>query len=209
MNKLTTKMGVLMSLLLIYIPWMVKGQSLSLDSCYYLASQHFPTQKSFKLITENKELEIDNLNKSLRPSILVGAQATFQSEVTRLPFNVPGTTVNPLSRDQYKFYTDISQSILPLFYKEEKENLIIAQSGVSQKKSEIEIYKLREVILQTYFGLLLLDGQLNQIKPVVLKDIQTGIEKLIATQNAGTSSKTQVLILEAEKLKIEQNKVPY
>lgn len=203
MNKLTTKMGVFMSLLLIYIPWIVKGQSLSLDSCYYLASQHLPTQKSFKLITENKELEINNLNKSLRPSILVGAQATFQSEVTRLPFNVPGTTVNPLSRDQYKVYTDISQSILPLFYKEEKENLIIAQSGVSQKKSEIEIYKLREVILQTYFGLLLLDGQMNQIKPV-LNDIQTGIEKLTANQNAGTSSKTQVLILEAEKLKIEQ-----
>lgn len=194
--------GILIFLSLFYLPEL-KGQTLSLDSCYNLARQHFPIQKSFQLIAENQNLELDHLNKSLRPVLQLGGQATFQSEVTRLPLNIPGTIINPLSRDQYKIYSDISQSILPLFYKEEKRNLLVAQSALNQKKSEVELYKLREVILQTYFGLLLLDGQLNQIKPV-LKDIEAGIEKLTAFQNAGTSSKTQILILKAEKLKIEQ-----
>lgn len=179
------------------------GQALTLDSCQYYARQHFPLLKSLALIQENKSLETDHLNNSLRPVIQIGGQATYQSEVTRLPFMIPGTNINPLSRDQYKVFTDISQSITPLFQKKEKEQLIAAQTIFQQKKTEIEIYKLREVVIQTYFGLLLLEGQLNQIKPV-LKDIETGIEKLKIAESAGTSSTAQILMLAAEKLKVEQ-----
>lgn len=185
------------------LPTLTMGQALTLDSCQYYARQHFPLLKSLALIQENKSLETDRLNNSLRPVIQVGGQATYQSEVTRLPFIVPGTNINPLSRDQYKVFTDISQSITPLFQKKEKEQLIAAQTLFQQKKTEIEIYKLREVVIQTYFGLLLLEGQLNQIKPV-LKDIETGIEKLKIAESAGTSSTAQILMLAAEKLKVEQ-----
>ena len=185
------------------LPTLTIGQALTLDSCQYYARQHFPLLKSLALIQENKSLETDQLNNSLRPVIQIGGQATYQSEVTRLPFMIPGTNINPLSRDQYKVFTDISQSITPLFQKKEKEQLIAAQTIFQQKKTEIEIYKLREVVIQTYFGLLLLEGQLNQIKPV-LKDIETGIEKLKIAESAGTSSTAQILMLAAEKLKVEQ-----
>lgn len=185
------------------LPTLTIGQALTLDSCQYYARQHFPLLKSLTLIQENKSLETDHLNNSLRPVIQIGGQATYQSEVTRLPFMIPGTNINPLSRDQYKVFTDISQSITPLFQKKEKEQLIAAQTIFQQKKTEIEIYKLREVVIQTYFGLLLLEGQLNQIKPV-LKDIETGIEKLKIAESAGTSSTAQILMLAAEKLKVEQ-----
>ncbi len=185
------------------LPTLTIGQALTLDSCQYYARQHFPLLKSLALIQENKSLETDHLNNSLRPVIQIGGQATYQSEVTRLPFMIPGTNINPLSRDQYKVFTDISQSITPLFQKKEKEQLIAAQTIFQQKKTEIEIYKLREVVIQTYFGLLLLEGQLNQIKPV-LKDIETGIEKLKIAESAGTSSTAQILMLAAEKLKVEQ-----
>ena len=185
------------------LPTLTIGQALTLDSCQYYARQHFPLLKSLALIQENKSLETEHLNNSLRPVIQIGGQATYQSEVTRLPFMIPGTIINPLSRDQYKVFTDISQSITPLFQKKEKEQLIAAQTIFQQKKTEIEIYKLREVVIQTYFGLLLLEGQLNQIKPV-LKDIETGIEKLKIAESAGTSSTAQILMLAAEKLKVEQ-----
>jgi outer membrane protein TolC len=179
------------------------GQTLTLDSCQYYARQHFPLLKALALIEENKSLETDRLNKSLRPAIQLGGQITYQSEVTRLPFMVPGTNVNPLSRDQYKVFTDISQSITPLFFKKEKEKLIAEQTLYHQKKTEVEIYKLREMVIQTYFGLLLLEGQLLQVKPV-LKDIETGIEKLKIAESAGTGSAAQILMLAAEKLKVEQ-----
>jgi outer membrane protein TolC len=185
------------------LPTLTIGQALTLDSCQYYARQHFPLLKSLALIQENKSLETDHLNNSLRPVIQIGGQATYQSEVTRLPFMIPGTNINPLSKDQYKVFTDISQSITPLFQKKEKEQLIAAQTIFQQKKTEIEIYKLREVVIQTYFSLLLLEGQLNQIKPV-LKDIETGIEKLKIAESAGTSSTAQILMLAAEKLKVEQ-----
>jgi outer membrane protein TolC len=185
------------------MPTLIIGQTLSLDSCQYYAIQNFPIQKSFALIADIKTLDLSNLNKSLKPTVHLGGQATYQSEVTRLPINLPGTTVNPISRDQYKIFTDISQSMIPLFHKREKEGLIAEETLYSQKKTALTIYKLRESVIHTYFGLLLLEGQINQIKPV-LKDIQTGIEKLKIAESAGTSSIAQILILEAEKLKIEQ-----
>ncbi|MDP4914588.1 MAG: TolC family protein [Saprospiraceae bacterium] len=185
------------------MPTLIFGQTLSLDSCQYYAIQNFPIQKSFALIADIKTLDLSNLNKSLKPTVHLGGQATYQSEVTRLPINLPGTTVNPISRDQYKIFTDISQSMIPLFHKREKEELIAEETLYSQKKTALTIYKLRESVIHTYFGLLLLEGQINQIKPV-LKDIQTGIEKLKIAESAGTSSIAQILILEAEKLKIEQ-----
>ncbi len=185
------------------VPTMIIGQPLSLDSCQYYAIQNFPIQKSFALIADIKTLDLSNLNKSLKPTVYLGGQATYQSEVTRLPINLPGTTVNPISRDQYKIFTDISQSMIPLFHKREKKELIAEETLYSQKKTALTIYKLRESVIHTYFGLLLLEGQINQIKPV-LKDIQIGIEKLKIAENAGTSSIGQILILEAEKLKIEQ-----
>lgn len=185
------------------MPTLIIGQTLSLDSCQYYAIQNFPIQKSFALIADIKTLDLSNLNKSLKPTVHLGGQATYQSEVTRLPINLPGTTVNPISRDQYKIFTDISQSMIPLFHKREKEELIAEETLYSQKKTALTIYKLRESVIHTYFGLLLLEGQINQIKPV-LKDIQTGIEKLKIAESAGTSSIAQILILEAEKLKIEQ-----
>ncbi|MDP4811320.1 MAG: TolC family protein [Saprospiraceae bacterium] len=185
------------------MPTLIIGQTLSLDSCQYYAIQNFPIQKSFALIADIKTLDLSNLNKSLKPTVHLGGQATYQSEVTRLPINLPGTTVNPISRDQYKIFTDISQSMIPLFHKREKEELIAEETLYSQKKTALTIYKLRESVIHTYFGLLLLEGQINQFKPV-LKDIQTGIEKLKIAESAGTSSIAQILILEAEKLKIEQ-----
>lgn len=185
------------------LPVLTFGQTLSLDSCQYYARENYPLLKSLVLNTNNKNLELANLQKSLKPAITMGGQATFQSDVTQLPFSLPGTTVNPLSRDQYKVYTDISQSIIPLFHKNEKEKLIEEQTFMNQKKIEVELHKLREVVMQTYFGILLVDGQLNQLKPVI-RDIQVGIEKLHATQSAGTSSSTQKLILEAEKLALQQ-----
>ncbi|MDP4699892.1 MAG: TolC family protein [Saprospiraceae bacterium] len=185
------------------MPTLIIGQTLSLDSCQYYAIQNFPIQKSFALIADIKTLDLSNLNKSLKPTVHLGGQATYQSEVTRLPINLPGTTVNPISRDQYKIFTDISQSMIPLFHKREKEELIAEETLYSQKKTALTLYKLRESVIHTYFGLLLLEGQINQFKPV-LKDIQTGIEKLKIAESAGTSSIAQILILEAEKLKIEQ-----
>lgn len=185
------------------LPVLTFGQTLSLDSCQYYARENYPLLKSLVLNTNNKNLELANLQTSLKPAITMGGQATYQSDVTQLPFSLPGTTVNPLSRDQYKVYTDISQSIIPLFHKNEKEKLIEEQTFMNQKKIEVELHKLREVVMQTYFGILLVDGQLNQLKPVI-RDIQVGIEKLHATQSAGTSSSTQKLILEAEKLALQQ-----
>jgi hypothetical protein len=47
----------------------------------------------------------------LVPQINIVGQATYQNEVTELPIKLPNISVDPLSKDQYKVYADISQTI--------------------------------------------------------------------------------------------------
>ena len=123
MKKLTLEMVVLLSLLFFHFPWMVKGQALSLDSCYYLASQHLPTQKSFKLITENKELEIDNLiynHKSnfVDMNLLINIWNDFKDN--KAEFNIVNRVISYLYKnpDKKKLTSKrVALSLLEHFYK--------------------------------------------------------------------------------------------
>ena len=43
--------------------------------------------------------------------IQIIGQATYQNDVTQFPVKLPNVSVDPLSKDQYKVYADVSQTI--------------------------------------------------------------------------------------------------
>ena len=83
--------------------------SLSLDSCYTLARANYPLVRQYDLISKSTEYTIENVNRAYLPQININAQATYQSAVVELPFQIPG--VEPLSKDQYKVYAELYQPI--------------------------------------------------------------------------------------------------
>ena len=95
----------------------LSAQTLKIDDCYRMAREIFPLVKQYELIEKTKEFSIENAQKAYLPQIGVYAQATYQSEVTKIPLdfealkpilgnNVP--TIPEISKDQYKFYGDWS-----------------------------------------------------------------------------------------------------
>jgi len=119
---------------------------------------------------------------------------------------LPNVTIEELSKDQYKVYGEISQSLTdPLVIKQQKE-LIKANSVAEVEKLEVEFYKLKERINQIYFGILMIDAQILQTD-LLKKDIQSGIKKTEAAIANGTSLKTNVDNLNAELLKAEQRSI--
>ena len=65
------------------------SQSLSLENCYELAKQNYPLSKQHDLISKSGQYLIDNIVKGYLPQININGQATYQSEVTRLPVKFP------------------------------------------------------------------------------------------------------------------------
>lgn len=87
----------------------LNAEPLSLESALSKAREHYPLHKNKDLLQKAQDLELTKLNISYVPRIKLSAKATYQSDVTTLPFssqtlnNLAGGNLNykPLSKDQY------------------------------------------------------------------------------------------------------------
>lgn len=182
---------------------------LSLDECYELAQSNYPLAKQKALIEKSKEYNIENLKMGYLPQISFTAQATYQSDVAKitLPDNLPFPIhITPPSKDQYKMYGEVSQSFTDAVHIEPQRKLAANSAEIEQQKLSVELYKLKERVNQLFFGVLLIDGQLQQTE-LLKKDIQTGIDKISAAIANGLAYKSNRSELQAELLKAEQHRM--
>lgn len=180
--------------------------SLTIDSCFEMAKRNFPLVKQYALIEKSKSYSIDNANKSYLPQFNIGGQATYQSEVTHIPISLPNVKVSELSKDQYKLYGEVSQAVTDLFTTKDYRELISANAEIEGQKIEVELYKLKERISNLFFGILLIDAQIQQTE-LLKKDIQSGIDKVSVAIAYGTALKSSADNLKAELLKANQRTI--
>jgi len=171
-----------------------------------MAKRNFPLVKQYALIDKSKSYSIDNANKSYLPQFNIGGQATYQSEVTHIPISLPNVKVSELSKDQYKLYGEVSQAVTDLFTTKDYRELISANAEIEGQKIEVELYKLKERISNLFFGILLIDAQIQQTE-LLKKDIQSGIDKVSVAIAYGTALKSSADNLKAELLKANQRTI--
>ena len=180
---------------------------LTIDSCYAKAKRNYPLVKQYNLIEKSKTYSLDNVSKGYLPQVNIGGQATYQSDVTQptLNQNLPGALpiFETISKDQYKIYGEVVQPITDLFTLSNQKDLVEKNAEVETQKLEVELYKLRERIDQVFFGILMIDQQIEQTT-LLKNDIQTGIDKTNAAIANGISLKSNLYLLQAEMLKADQ-----
>lgn len=177
------------------------GQSLTIDECYELARKNYPLIKQKELLVKSMEFTIANAQSGYLPQVAIYAQATYQSDVTRLPGAVTG--IEPLSKDQYKIYGEINQTIYDGGVIKNQATIQRANALVEQQKLEVELYKIKERINQIFFGVLLMEAQLTQVD-LLKKDLKTSLTKTESAIRNGTAFKSNADILQAELLKSDQ-----
>lgn len=180
--------------------------ALSLERCYQLAKQNYPLVKQMALIDKTRDYTLANASKGYLPQLTLAGQATYQSEVTKIPISLPGMSVAELSKDQYRIYGEINQSLTDPFIIKQQKALLKTGSETDAGKLEVELYKLKERINQMYFGILLIDAQLQQ-NEFLKKDIRSGLQKTNAAIANGTALKSNADLLSAELLKAEQRSI--
>ena len=198
----------LIGILLICSHWAMAQQNnaLTLDYCLEMAKQNYPLIKQYTLIEKTKEYSIANAQKGYLPQFNVAGQATYQSAVTAVPISLPNMEVPTISKDQYRLYGEVSQSITDLFTAKDQKEYINANSEIETQKIEVELYKLRERINNLFFGILLIDAQIQQTE-LLKKDIQSGIEKTSVAIANGVALKSTADNLKAELLKADQRTI--
>ena len=181
-------------------------ETVTLKETQQLAKEHYPLIKRNGLIEKTKAYTLENIAKEWLPQINVVGQATYQNEVTQLPFALPNSSVEPLSKDQYKVYADIQQTVYDGGLISNQKKLAKIQSETEIQKNEIELDKLEERINQIYFGILQSQEQLKQTE-ITKNDIENGLKKASAQLEYGTILRSQVDVLKAQLIGLEQRQI--
>lgn len=184
----------------------VMAQDLTLDECYDKAWQNYPLIKQKGLLSSTKEFTIANARSGYLPQLTIAGQATYQSDVTKVPIEVPGFTIKTLPKDQYKIYAEVNQSLYDGGTIKRQNAIAEINAQVEDQKIEVELYKIKERINQIFFGVLLLDEQLLQVD-LIKKDLTSSIQKVESSIRNGTAFKTNADILQAEMLKTDQRTI--
>lgn len=199
---------------LIFLTWSMlahaalsaQSDTLRIEDCYALARQYYPMAKQRDLITRSEAYSIDNASKGNLPQVSLYGQATYQSDVPHLPIDLPGTDIPLIPKDQYKLYGEITQVIYDGGATGIEKQGDAARARAEQQGIEVELYKLKERVNQLYFGILLINEQIQQVS-LLRKDIDLGIAKTNASIENGTALKSSVAVLQVELLKSQQRSI--
>ncbi|MGC3977882.1 MAG: TolC family protein [Paludibacteraceae bacterium] len=188
----------------------VFSQTITLDECQDLAQQNFPLAKQKNLIDESSKNNVSSVLTQYFPQVQINGQASYQSDVTRIELgNLPAQLQNisfpEPSLDQYKVYADVAQTVYDGGMISNQRKLVNANNAVEKEKVAVEMYKLKDRINQTYFGILLMDEQLKQTD-LLQNDLQTALDKVNVMVKNGVSLISNRQNLEAEMLKVKQTK---
>jgi outer membrane protein TolC len=174
----------------------------SLEQAYQLARNNYPIAQQLPLLDETNRLQINNLNKNYLPTLELNAQATYQTQVTALPIELPGLDIPTISKDQYKATLDLRQNLWDGGITTRRKAIQNASTQVEKQRTEVELYNLQSRVNQFYFNVLLADEQLR-LNEILQSNLKARIQKSQAAVANGTSTKANLNSLQAEQLNAE------
>lgn len=178
-------------------------ESLTLQECYQLARENYPLIRQQGLIETASQYTIGNITTGNYPRMNLNAQATYQTEVTHLPIEVPGMEIPILDKDQYQVYAEINQKVFDGNKTNKQVEIQKALGNIEQNQLEIQLYDLNKRVSQLYFGILLIKEQVGQ-NNLQEKDIQLAMDQVKARIQNGTAIESDFLSLKANLLSIQQ-----
>jgi len=182
------------------------GNTLTLDSCYNLARENYPMIKQLGLVEKTRQYSVENAGKAWLPQLSFNGQATYQSAVTSIPFEIPHISIPTYNKDQYKIYGELDQSIYDggtVRNQKEEQNI---NAVVQKQNTEVTLYSLKDRINQIYFGVLLVDAQLK-LNDIMIQTIQNNIDKIQDQVNNGVALKSGLYELQAQQMQQQQTTI--
>lgn len=179
---------------------------LTLEACQRQAQANYPLVRQYGLIEKAREYDLSNAGKGYLPQFSLSGKATYQSDVTELPVEVPDVNVKGLPKDQYQVMLEVQQTLWDGGDIRSRKRLTRAASEVEQEKQNVDMYALNDRINQLFFGILLLDEQLkqNQLLQEDLGRTHTQVSNYIAN---GIATQSDLDAVSVELLNTKQRRI--
>ena len=182
--KLTKRLNHLVKSILVAIALVLHnlsmGQSIELTTCYEKAEMQSPLKKQEMYLKSIQELNQDIVTNKNLPDLTLKGSASYQSDVFSLPFEMPGSSIPQIPKDQHQVSLNLTQNIYSGGIIKASQQLKSFESAVSQAQLEVNLYQIRSIINDLYFGII--EIQNNQL---INKDLQSELQNREQTIRSG------------------------
>jgi outer membrane protein TolC len=186
--------------------WTAEAQRvLSLDSCLSMAERNYPQIQQKDLLRQSAEYNLETARAGKLPRVQLMGQASYQSAVTGLPDNLP-FAVTQISKDQYRLYGEVIQPLTDLAVVNQHQKIVQASSEMESASLEVKLYSIRQRVSDLFFGILLLQGQSDQLR-LTQEELERGLKQIKAAKANGVAYQSQVDQLRAEMLSLDQKAI--
>ncbi|MDD5572059.1 MAG: TolC family protein [Bacteroidales bacterium] len=179
------------------------GDSLTLNFCYDEATKNYPLIKQKELLASASELKIKNIDVNYRPQIFLNGQATYQSDVTKIPQFIPNMKIPELSKDSYKATLDINQLIYDGNLTKRQRSLEKSSLEADQQNLDVQLYQIKNSINQIYFSILLFQSN-EKILKLAKDNLQYKLVSIESGVKNGAMLESNADVIKAELLRTDQ-----
>jgi outer membrane protein TolC len=194
---------IVFKFLLLCFPLSILGQTLKLDSCQQNARLNYPLIKQFDLIDKTSDYNLSNASKAYLPQMNLSARATYQSNVTSLPINIPNVVIPALSKDQYQAAIELSQLIWDGGATGSVKKSLRAQAESERQKVEVDLYAISDRVNQMFFSVLLLNEQLK-LNLILQDELTVNYKRIEVLKQNGMANQTDLDIVSVERINAKQ-----
>lgn len=196
---------ILISLSLILVTLGAHAQ-FTLEECQSLARGNYPLVRQYGLIEKSQEYNLANAGKGYLPQFSLSGKATYQSDVTKLPVELPDIQVKGAPKDQYQIMFDVQQTLWDGGDIRSRKQFTRASSEIEKEKLNVDMYVLNDRINQLFFGMLLLDEQLKQ-NQLLLDDLARTHQQVSTYITNGIANQSDLDAVSVEQLNTKQHRI--
>ena len=173
---------------------------ITLQECRQKAHDNYPVIKQYKLVEQSRDFNIDNAAKGYLPQISVTGLATYHTDMLKSS-NITKTldTKNSL----YGGMVQISENIYDGGAISTRKSIAKADANVSSEQLNVTMYDINNRIDQLYFGALLIDEQIKQIR-LLQEDLALSRKSIEGMMKNGIANQSDVDAIQVEQLNAAQ-----
>jgi len=178
---------------------------LTIESCQEKAKTNYPLIKQYDLISKSVEFTVSNANKGYLPQVSVTGIGAYIFK--GLPTtNLPGVPAKEPDKFQMIGIGQLNQTIWDGGATRSQKEIAKASGEVESASIDVALHSVKERVNQLYFGILLIDEQLNQLG-ITQEILNRNLSAVTLSKDNGLAYQTDVDELKAESMNLDQHKI--
>lgn len=178
-------------------------ETLTLGELLSASAAHSPHLRKTALHTQQETLVRQQANTNYWPKLALNGQATLQSDVTQVSVPVPGITITPPARDQYKLTLDVQQSLWDGGVTSQQKRIATLRAQADRYRAQADHQAVRERVVQLYFAALAQQDQ-RALAIAVERSLTATEATVTQLQRNGVAAKRDLLLVQARRVEASQ-----